>query len=311
MRVIKGLHKLPPLRVPTAVAIGNFDGVHLGHKKILEELIRNAEQDDLLSACLTFHPHPENILQEQKIPLLQTLDQRLEEIAKFGVHTAVVLRFTRELARLSPEEFVRTILVGKLRAKSIIVGENFRFGKSRQGDVKKLFALASDGRFKVISVKSVLQGGQTVSSSRIRELLNQGKLEEANRFIGRPYEIRGRVVRGSSRGKILGFPTANIRPINEIHPWGVFITNVWIQGETHPAVTHIGNIPTFQQNDQHVESYIIGFRGSLYGQVIRVFLLKKLRDPKKFATPEALSSQIKRDLEQTEAYFAKKSFQNP
>ena len=307
MQVIKGLKHLPSFPKDCVVAIGNFDGVHLGHRKILQILVREARKHNLFSLLLTFSPHPEKVLVGRKPKMLQTLNQRLREIEKYGIQIAVVLPFNRRFAGLSAEEFVRTIVLEKLKAKKIIVGENFRFGKNREGDVSKLNAFAAEFHFDIQSIPQVAKKDDVVSSSLIRELVQKGDIERANTLTGRPYEIEGTVIKGKSRGKNLGFPTANIHSLNDLAPPGLFISEVEIGSKSWPSVTHVGSKPTFNEKDTHIESYIIGFRNNLYGQRIRISFLRKIRDEKKFRTPEDLSHQIRKDLESAKSYFQKKT----
>lgn len=303
MQVIKGLKHLPSFSKDCVIAIGNFDGIHLGHQKIIQILVREAKKHDLVSLLLTFSPHPEKVLGIRGVKMLQTLDQRLGEIDKFGLQYVVVLPFDQKFAHTPAVKFIRTVVLQKLKAKKVIVGENFKFGQNREGDISKLRALAAEYHFKVQSIPPVVKQGNVVSSSLIRELLQQGMPEKANILIGRPYEIEGTVIKGKSRGKHLGFPTANVYPLNEIIPKGVFISEVGIKKKLLPAVTHVGSKPTFNDKDRHIESYIIDFKNNLYGERIRILFLRKIRDEKKFDSPEALSFQIKKDLESARRYF--------
>ncbi len=303
MQVIKGLKHLPSFSKKCIVAIGNFDGIHLGHQKILETLVREARKHSLFSLLLTFYPHPENVLGSGKVKMLQTLDQRLSEIEKYGVRYVVVSPFDQKFADTPAEKFIRSLVFAKLNAKEIIVGENFRFGQNREGDISKLRSLAGELNFKVWSIPPVVKEGYVVSSSLIREFLQKGNPEKANLLIGRPYEIEGKVIKGKSRGKHLGFPTANIYPLNEIVPKGVFISQVGIRSKIWPAVTHVGSKPTFNDDDIHIESYIMNFKDNLYGERIRILFLRKIRDEKKFETPEDLSLQIKKDIESAKKHF--------
>ncbi len=303
MQGIKSLKDIPTPPDNCAVAIGNFDGVHLGHRKILSTLLREAKNDGLYPLLVTFHPHPAKILTDRKIELLQTIEQRLNEIEKCGIRMTVVLSFDNRFALTSAEEFMRTVIIQKLRAKKVIVGENFQFGKNREGDVSKLQELAPQFGFTVLSVPPVSIGDSVVSSSLIRRLLHFGKIDKANKLLGRPYEIEGTVVRGKSRGRRLGFPTANIHSMNDIAPPGVFISEVMIESKIFPSVTHVGGKPTFGEKDAVIESYIIDYRNNLYKKKLRVRFLKKIREEMKFGTPESLSFQIKKDLEKTLAFF--------
>lgn len=308
MQGIKSLKDIPSPPDNCAVAIGNFDGVHQGHRKILRVLVEDARNNNLFPLLLTFHPHPAKILAKRKIELLQTIEQRLNEIKKSGVQMAIVLSFDHNLSQITAEEFIRTIILQKLKAKKIIVGDNFRFGKDREGDVTKLRELAFRYGFSIRSIPPVTVQGSVVSSSLIRKILKKGEIEKANKLLGRPYEIEGTVIRGKSRGKRLGYPTANIHPLNDIAPPGVFISRVGIGSKKFPSVTHVGSKPTFNEKEVMIESYIIDYNDSLYKKKLRVFFLEKIREEKKFETPEALSLQIKKDLEQTLIYFQK---QNP
>jgi riboflavin kinase/FMN adenylyltransferase len=307
MQIIKGFKHLPPFSKNCVVAIGNFDGIHLGHQKILQIVVREAKKTGLHSLLLTFSPHPEKVLGSQKVKMIQTLDQRLSTIEKFQVQHVVVLPFTKKLADIPAKKFVRTIVLQKLNAKKVIVGENFRFGQNREGDITKLKDFAEEFNFEVRSIAPVVKEGNVVSSSLIREFLQRGKIEKANNLIGRPYEIEGTVIKGKSRGKQLGFPTANVHPLNEIIPTGVFVSKVGIGSRLWFSVTHVGSKPTFNDKDKHIESYIINFKKDLYGERFRIFFLRKLRVEKKFETPEALSLQIRKDLEAAMKYFRLKN----
>lgn len=303
MKIINGFENLPSISKNTITAIGNFDGVHLGHKKILKFLSKKADELGLLSMVLTFSPHPEKILGETRIKMIQTLDQRLEEIKKFGVQAVLVISFDKKFSNFSGQEFIQKILVNLLRAKVLIVGKNFRFGKNREGDTFLLRRLASRFNLQVFSLPSVSKGGMIVSSSLIRKFLQEGEIEKPNVLLGRTYVIKGEVIKGKSRGKILGFPTANIQTRNEIVPPGVFITNVTIGLKKIPSLTNIGHCPTFGQQETNIESYIINFSKNLYGKKIRIYFIKKLREEIKFDTSEKLSQQIKKDIDTAKDYF--------
>jgi len=303
MKIINGFENLPSISKNTITAIGNFPGVHLGHKKILKFLSKKAEELGLLSMVLTFSPHPEKILGETRIKMIQTLDQRLEEIKKFGIQAVLVISFDKKFSNFSGQEFIQKILVNLLRAKVLIVGKNFRFGKNREGDTFLLSRLASRFNLQVFSLPSVSKGGMIVSSSLIRKFLQEGEIEKPNVLLGRTYVIEGEVIKGKSRGKILGFPTANIQTRNEIVPPGVFITNVTIGLKKIPSLTNIGHCPTFGQQETNIESYIINFSKNLYGKKIRIHFIKKLREEIKFDTSEKLSQQIKKDIDTAKNYF--------
>lgn len=303
MRIISGFENLPSISKNTITALGNFDGVHLGHKKILDLLSNKADELDLVSMVMTFSPHPENIIREKRIKMIQTLNQRLEEIKKFGIQAVLVIPFDKKFSHLSGQEFIQKILVNLLKVKVIIVGENFRFGKNREGDFSLLRSIGSRFDLQVFSLPSVDKNGMIVSSSLIRKFLQEGEIEKANVLLGRYYGIEGEVIKGKSRGKILGFPTANIQTRNDIVPPGVFVTNVAIGTRVFPSMTNIGHCPTFSQQKTNIESYIINFNKNIYGKKIRIHFIKKLREEIKFDNPEELSFQIKKDLDAAKDFF--------
>jgi len=303
MKVITDFEKFPRIGTNTVLAIGNFDGLHLGHQKILKFLVNIAQKNDLLSLVLTFSPHPEKILKKGRVHMIQTLEQRLEAIKEFNVQAVLVTPFNQQFSSLSSRDFVQEIAIKRLQAKEVVVGENFRFGKKRHGDISLLRKVGREIGLRVHSIPSVKKHGKTVSSSLIRNLLQKGEIEEANEFLGKSYEIRGKVIKGEARGKTIGFPTANIQTENEIAPPGVFITSTRIGSRTYPSLTNIGVRPTFSQKELCIESYIINFNKNLYGEKIRINFLKKIRDEIKFRNPRNLSLQIEKDLQVAKNYF--------
>jgi len=297
--------KIPPQARNCVVAIGNFDGVHLGHQKILNYVVRAAQKNELPSVVLTFSPHPEKVLGKKKIAMIQTLEQRQREILDWGVDSLYIIAFDRNFCLLSGQQFAKKIVVAGLRAKEVVVGTNFRFGKNRMGNVLSLHRLGKLLGFRVHSIPPVRRKGRIVSSSLIRNLLEEGKIPEANALLGRYYEIEGEVVKGIQRGKALGFPTANIQTENEILPRGVFLTEVEAREEKYPSLTNIGKRPTFHHNELNVESYLIDFSSDIYGERVKIKFLKKIRDEIRFASPEALRRQIASDLETARKSFKK------
>lgn len=303
MEVLHGLKASSSLSKKTIITIGNFDGVHLGHRKILQFLVQESQKYDLFSLVLTFSPHPDIILGKSKVKMIQTLPQRLKAIERFSIHGVLITPFNKEFSNLSSDEFIHRIVVSTLKAEEVVIGENFQFGKNREGNIKTFRALGAQLNFRVHEIPKVIKKGRTVSSSLIRTLLQEGKIEEANVLLGRPYEIEGRVIKGKDRGKALGFPTANIKTENEIIPMGVYVSQVLIDSRTYPSLTNAGLRPTFGQEEMQIESYIIDFDKKLYGQEIAVRFIRKIRDEIKFKSPEALSRQIQKDLRQAKAYF--------
>ncbi|MGD9345606.1 MAG: bifunctional riboflavin kinase/FAD synthetase [Candidatus Aminicenantes bacterium] len=303
MKIITNGKDFPSLPKNTSVAIGNFDGVHLGHQKILNVLTDQAKKRDLLPVVLTFSPHPKKVVGKGKIHMLQSLDQRLREVSRFPVYAAFILNFDKRLANRSARDFIENIVLKPLKARQIIVGENFCFGRKREGCTATLKDLAPKLGFHVRSIPPVFVDGVVVSSSNIRKLLWEGKVDKAAIQLGRYYEIEGDVIKGKSRGKTLGFPTANIQTPNEITPSGVFLSQVTIDGTDYPSLTNIGTCPTFQQQDRNIETYILSFSSDLYGKKIRIRFLKKVRDEIHFDSPKALTDQIQKDIYAAEAYF--------
>ncbi|MBS3818615.1 bifunctional riboflavin kinase/FAD synthetase [bacterium] len=303
MQIVRGIHNLPPLSQRTVIAIGNFDGLHLGHQKILRLLIHKAQQSNLPSLVLTFYPHPAKVLKKRDLKMIQTLQQRIQEIQKFNPRILLIMNFDKNFSHLSSQDFIQKTIVRTLQAQEIIVGQDFHFGRYREGNIQLLRSLSSQYQMSVHAVSSVRKNGTVISSSAIRDLLREGRVEKAHRFLGRPYEINGKVFKGKARGKILGFPTANIRTDNEIIPPGVYLSKVKINSDELPALTNVGVCPTFSQNEINVESYILDFNKSLYGKSINVRFLKKMRDEIKFNSPAELSSQIQKDIKTAKSFF--------
>ncbi len=303
MQILRGLKNLPRFPRSTAVAIGNFDGLHRGHKAILRALVERAQEGGFYSLVLTFSPHPEKVLGQRRVAMIQTLTQRLAGLKESGIQAVLVAPFSRAFSRLTSQEFFQNILVSLLGAREVIVGENFRFGLKRQGNIEELRRLGRECGVIVHPVPQIRYKGRIVSSSLIRSFLFEGKVERANALLGYPYEIEGKVVKGSSRGASLGFPTANILTANEITPEGVFITAAKLSRQTYPSVTNIGFRPTFGKDAFQVETFIFGFKRSIYGKRIRLGLLKKIRDEKEFSSPQALVRQVSKDLTVAQDFF--------
>src|SRR5512140_527208 len=296
MVVYRGLDD-PRLRLrPSAVAVGNFDGLHLGHRKILSQLCRLAGRGGLRSLVLTFEPHPERALGRRSVRMIDTPDQRLARLRGTCVDAVVVIPFDPDFARLGSAAFVADILRDKLGAREVVVGRGFRFGRERRGGTALLRRLGRQAGFGVHVVPPVVLGGRTVSSTAVRALVGRGRVEEAAGLLGRPYEVAGRVVPGRRRGRLLGFPTANLETPNEILPEGVFITETLRGARVYPSVTSIGTNPTFGPHPLTVETLLFDFRGSLYGAAITVRLLKKIRPPRKFPDAGSLTARIRRDI---------------
>lgn len=291
----------------TAVAIGNFDGLHLGHQEILRVLVEQAAAANLNSLVFTFSPHPEKIFGQEPIRMIQTLEQRLEGLKKLGVKTVLVMPFNDHFSRLTAQEFIEAVLWSRLQARLVVVGEDFRFGRNREGNADLLSQTGRKLGLRVLTVPPVIRDGQTVSSSLIRDLLERGEVDLAARYLGRVYEIDGTVIKGNSRGQSLGIPTANISSQNEILPPGVFITETKVQGKSFPSVTNIGQRPTFGPSPAIIESHIIDFHGNLYGEKVRTSLYHKIRDEKKFSGEAELKLQVNLDIERAKEFWARKT----
>jgi riboflavin kinase/FMN adenylyltransferase len=303
MQVVEDLDFQPLFSGPTAVAAGNFDGLHLGHQKILRFLVERARRENLRSVVLTFSPHPEKVLGRNQIAMIQTIHQRLEGFRTSGVQAVLVAPFNRTFAGLSVSDFVGQILVRSLGAREVVVGENFRFGRNRRGDIRSLGLWGGRSGFRVHPIPAVVKNGRVVSSSLIRRLLAAGRVDRAAVYLGRAYEIMGTVVGGAARGRSLGFPTANLSPENEIIPHGVFFTTAVIGHQEYPSVTNVGSRPTFGCGPLHIETFLLDFGGRLYRRKIGLRFLKKLRPERAFTSREALMRQIGRDVRAAERFF--------
>ena len=292
----------------SVLAIGIFDGLHLGHWKILARVKKSATLKNLKTGILTFYPHPERALNKKKVKLIQTLEQRLELFKKEKIDFCLILSLNRHLARLSGRDFARLILKDALQVKEVVVGKNFRFGHQRACGLKELKAFGQLFGFKVVAIQPVKKNSHQVSSSLIRRWLDKGRVEEAAKLLGRPYEISGQMVKGRGIGRILGFPTINLQTQNEILPPGVYISLAVIGKMTYPAVANIGFRPTFSETDQPtVEAHLIDFSGRLSGKKVSLRLLKRLRAEKKFPSPEKLKIQIARDVNQARNFFKRRA----
>lgn len=298
MRIVRGLESYPSEPPPSAIALGVFDGIHVGHRAILGTAVSIGRERGLSALACTFDPHPLEVLQPGAAPVpLTTLPDRLSLMAETGVDATIVLEFTLALAAMEPEAFVKDVLLARLAARDIVVGFNHRFGHRARGDARLLTELAAGLGFTAHIVPPQVVEGVPVSSSEIRTLLKAGNVELAARFLGRPYSMGGRVVRGVGRGRTLGFPTANVEPDRPLSiPTGVYACHATIDGEAHPAVVNIGVRPTFAEQTLAVEAHLLDFSGDLYERVLRLAFVRRLRGERKFPGPEALKRQIVHDI---------------
>ena len=299
MRIVRGLPAVPPERRPSAVALGVFDGVHLGHRAILGAAVAHARATGSPALACTFEPHPMEVLQPDRAPLpITTLDERLDLIAACGIDGAVVLEFTRELAAVEPEAFVKDVLVDRLAARQVVVGFNHRFGRGARGDAALLRELGSRLGFSVDVIEPLTVDGVPVSSTAIRAALGRGDLDAAARMLGRPYTLPGKVVAGAGRGRTLGFPTANVAPDRPVLvAAGVYACTVEVGGQRRQAVVNVGVRPTFGEEALAVEAYLFDFSGDLYGQTVRLAFVSRVREERRFGSIDALRAQIADDVE--------------
>jgi len=299
MQIVRGLESFPPDARPSVVALGTFDGVHLGHRAILGTAVTHAREAGLQALACTFEQHPIEILQPARAPRsITTVEERLALIAETGVDGVVVLSFTPELAAVEPEAFVKEVLLGRLRAQQIVVGFNHRFGRGARGDAGLLQELASRLGFQAHVVPPLTVGGVPVSSSEVRTALQRGDVVAAARFLGRPYAIGGTVTSGAGRGRTLGFPTANLAPDgNLLIPRGVYGCLAHVDGVVHPTVVNIGVRPTFAETTLAIEAHLLDFTGDLYGRRMRLDFMLHLREEMRFSSVEDLKAQIARDVE--------------
>ncbi len=311
------VERLGDSRAGTVLTIGNFDGVHVGHQKILHDVVQRAmatgeradargTQKELLPAVLTFYPHPARVLRPQQAPsLLETLPQRLADFAALGIGAALVLKFDSELAQASAEDFVKKYLVETLRGRAVLVGAGFRFGHKQLGDVELLRELGRRWGFEVVIVTPVIDGGDVVSSTAIREAVRGGRVEDARRMLGRPFALVGEIRPGTGQGRKLVVPTLNLATEQETLPkTGVYITETVLSGGTYRSVTNVGVRPTFDGKRLAIESNLFDFAETLTAGLMKVRFLQRLRDEQKFSGPEALREQVLKDIERAKEVFA-------
>jgi riboflavin kinase/FMN adenylyltransferase len=298
---------------PTVLTLGVFDGLHLGHQRIMQTVVNRAKLVNAVPTAITFDPHPRSVLYpENTPPLLQTLDQRLAAFEFLGIEQAIVIRFNKDFAAQDADTFLREIVHDRLQAKEVYLGKGFAFGKNRGGNIELLRKLSAELGFAADEVAEVCLRGRRISSSRIRELLSDGRVNLARRYLGRPYGVEGVIVRGDRRGHTIGFPTANLKPKNRVVPrYGVYATATLIDGDWRRSITNIGVRPTFKaEADPSIETYIFDFDGDLYGDVLRVRFLHRIRDERKFNGIEELKNQVAKDSQIALNYFQREGVKN-
>ena len=302
MQLIENLDDIESPFKNAVITIGNFDGVHIGHQALFHEVIERADAIDGTSIAMTFEPHPIRVLKQNGHPPLITLyDQKVELIEKSGIDVLIVVPFTREFAEITAKEYVLDILLERIGAQIIVVGEDYTFGKNREGNINLLRSYAEALDIQVVVLEWIpisKKSKNRISSTRIRELVMDGRVRDAQRLLGRHYQIKGEVVAGRNRGgKLLGFPTANINLQDELCPKpGVYAVTVEFRGSTLKGVANIGYSPTFDDHEFTVEVHILDFESDIYGQEIRVNFVRRIRDEIKFSSIEELSDQIRQDV---------------
>ncbi len=292
------------------LALGNFDGLHRGHTKIIERVRRVATERAATAVVMTFDPHPPRIVRPDKAPpLLMTKRQRLEALERAGVDGVAVVRFTHEMSQWDPETFVRTVLVEWLHVSEVWVGANFLFGRDRAGNFSLLRSLGARYGFRAEKIDPVRYKEFVVSSTRIRRLISEGRVDEAGALLGHPYAIDGTVVAGDQRGRALGFPTANLATENELlPPNGVYATTVRLDGVIYPSVTNVGVRPTFEGDGRIVvETHLLGADLDLYGRSVDVGFVQRVRDERRFESVDQLKAQIAADVQKVRTLFDRMS----
>lgn len=302
----KQIPRMPSL----CLTLGIYDGVHLGHQKIIRRVVERAKEIGGMSCVVTFDPHPREVLIPDTAPdLLTSTKKKIELLEALGLDAVCLIRFTREFAQVEARKFVKDFLINTLRTRAIVEGYDWRFGKGRKGDVELLREIGKDNGYEVEQVDGVVIDGQIVSSTLIRELVLEGNLDKAAAYLGREYSITGDIVEGSRMGREIGFPTANIEPHHEaIPPNGIYAVRVDVAGERKNGTLNIGVRPTVtEEKKRTIEVHIMDFYRDIYNEEIEVTFVERLRDEKKFPSVEALTDQIKKDVEKARRVLVERS----
>jgi riboflavin kinase/FMN adenylyltransferase len=298
MKTYRNIAKIKNIKYPTAVTLGVFDGLHLGHRKILSNLESYANIHKFKSLVVTFEPHPEKIWGKSAIKYLNSLEDRLKMISDMGIDYALIINFTPAFASLEPEEFVKKVLLKKLNMKMLITSSDYKFGYKAKGDIKLLRRLSKDFSFKLKIIKPLKRNGAKVNSTHIRKLLQLAKIEQANRLLGRRYFIRGRLVQGKRLGSKIGFPTINLKenpPV--ILPVGVYLVLVEAGAKSYKGVANIGYRPTVESRaSKNIEIHLLSYRGYFRAKKVKVSFIKYLRSESKFNNIDELKKAIARDI---------------
>jgi riboflavin kinase/FMN adenylyltransferase len=290
----------------TLLTIGVFDGVHAGHRYLLKKLQQRAAEQNLLSGVVTFSPHPQSVLHpHNQLPWLTSLEDRVGAFQELGVNIVAVLTFTSKLAQLSAQEFI-SLVKKYLRMRGLMVGPDFALGQGREGNINLLHALGRKMEFSVEVIPPFTINGEVVSSTLIRRALVQGDMRKVERLMGRYFYLGGKVITSDKRGRVLGFPTANldIKPQQALPGNGIYATIAQVDGKQFSSATNIGIRPTFGEGEKTVETHLLNYKGDLYGKDMRVEFVQKLRDEQRFTSSEELKAQIEKDVREVEAILA-------
>ena len=307
MKVYCGIHAIGAAPRRAVIAIGVFDGLHRGHQQLLRRVKQMAQKIGGTPAVMTFDPHPVHVLKpDLKLPLIVSLKHRLRLIENMGIPLTLVISFTRRFSRLKPGSFIKRYLVDPLHPAAVIVGDDFRFGQDRIGTIEHFQRFGFKYGFKVLTISASHHGRKTVSSTQIRELIATGDITRAQRLLGRPVAVLGKVVRGEGRGKILGYPTANLATGKVLlPPLGVYLVSVILNGRRYRGIANIGRRPTFHTSQEiTVEVHLLGFHRSIYGQEILVEIIRKVRDERFFHSRDELTHQIQSDVRNARRWFS-------
>jgi riboflavin kinase/FMN adenylyltransferase len=291
----------------TLLTIGVFDGVHAGHRYLLKKLRERAAEKSLLSGVVTFNPHPQLVLHSQdQLPWLTSLEERVGALQELGVNIIAVLTFTPKVAQLSAREFI-SLIKKHLSMGGIMVGPDFALGQRREGNINLLRTLGREMEFSVEVISPFIINGEIVSSTLIRQALGRGDMRKVAKLMGRYFYLEGKVITSDKRGRILGFPTANldIKPQQALPGNGIYATIAQLDGKQFPSATNIGIRPTFGEGEKTVETHLLNYKGDLYGKDMRVKFVQKLRDEQRFPSPEELRAQIEKDVREIEAILAR------
>ncbi len=300
MKIIYGISQIKKFKKPV-VALGVFDGVHLGHRCILKAVVDKAKRIGGTSIVVTFSPHP------QREGSIYSLEHRLRLISDVGIGISIVIKFNKQFSQMPAEDFIRDVLINKIGVRYIYVGRNFKFGKEAKGDFKTLERLSDLYNFRLRLFDIIKINYQSISSTYIRSLITKGKLNISGKFLSRPVSVLGTVIKGTSLATRLGFPTANINPHHEVlPPSGVYAVLVIFNNKKFKGVCNIGTKPTFldHQKQKHIEVYIFNFRKNIYGKYLEIQFIKKIRNERKFNSSQSLVRQIKKDIAQTREVFS-------